>query len=257
MVCTGNTVIILIGMIALLIIAVMFVKNRTVFENFDTKKVSRTLNACPNEFPGSGSPLYYNKKGDGICCSTKPDGNTCKQPLCALSGKKGGLKSCFDLKMDVIKEVSRFFCPSKLPNGYGDLKTLSGGCTDSPVNSQLTAPRLTNANKCKMYLDSRGAPDDKNPAEDNCITQKLIEIYGASCFGTECQSFKEYVPSKKMNLFGLKFTDTNGQRRTCYHTSSYADYIGTYNGLDKSSLVCSNARGAFVDRTIDPKSLTA
>ena len=257
MVCTGNTVIILIGMIALLIIAVMFVKNRTVFENFNTKKVSRTLNACPNEFPGSGSTLYYNKKGDGICCSTKLEGNTCKQPLCALSGKKGGLKSCFDLKMDVIKEVSRFFCPSKLPNGYGDLKTLSGGCTDSPVNSQLTAPRLTNANKCKMYLDSSGAPDDKHPAEDNCITQKIIEDNGASCFGTECQSFKEYVPSKKMNLFGLKFTDTNGQRRTCYQTSSYAGYIGTYNGLDTSSLVCSNARGAFVDRTIDPKSLTA
>ena len=253
---TGNTVIILIGVIALLIIAVIFVKNRVVFENFNTKKESRTLNSCPNETTSTGNLLYYSKHGDGICCATKPEGNTCKQPICSLSGRNGELKSCFDIKKDMLKDISTQICPSKLPNCYGDLKAARFGCTDSPLNAQLSAPMLTNANKCKVYMDHSGRFDDKNSAADDCISQKKIDDHAKLCFGTECQSFVEYIPSKKMNLYDLKFTDIDGQRRTCYDRESYIMYRGSGNGLDKSSIICENAKMAFVDRTIDPKSLT-
>ena len=254
---TSNTPIILLGVIALLIIAVMFMKKRAVFENFVIKKELITLNSCPNEDPRSGKLLYYNKKGDGICCSTKPEGDTCKQPTCLLSGRNDELISCIDYKKELLEGLGTHICPSKLPNCYINLKTLSGGCTDSPLNAQLTEPKLPNANKCKLYTDGKGNLDISNPVADNCITQKIIEDNSKSCFGTECQSYVEYIPSKNMNLYGLKFTDKDGQRRICYAANSYAEYRGSWDGFDKSSLVCSNARGAFVDRTIDPKSLTA
>ena len=60
---------------------------------------------------------------------------------------------------------------------------------------------------------------------DACKLMGDLESMSKECIGPDCQPFSRYNSTSKTNLIGMDFTDSAGDRHTCYSNDSYTNFL--------------------------------
>lgn len=255
----------LIMILATAVVLILFVIYDKYSEGFTNENSPRpAVTSCPAIGRRGKVTAYYDKK-DVMCCDGKVTNNKCDStPICTLGKPTDNIKSCADVTAKTMDEMSRAWCPEKLPNAFIDLEKGISGCTDSPVKANYKGPVRDSANKCNMYIryDEKNGEIDREylftnvgSQPDGCVLQKSVENLEKNCIGQDCVPFVRKVPSKNMTLIGLDFTDVDNVRRTCYDSGTYNDYLRKINPNTNiyqspyKEQVCSNAKALYIDKS--------
>lgn len=243
---------IIITITALVLLGLIYLnQKKNVCEGFSTNASTSSLSFCP-----TSTKPFFEKSGDTLCCNGTVQGNTCVgKPVCALSSSHKSLPTCQAFMKTYLETQGKKICPSTMPNYFENQTTGINGCTDGPLNTNMSGPNLNSANMCTLYTD-----DTKNLKDPkSCYNQK--NLADTSCFGKECTKSLSSQKNSNTNLVMVEFSDLDGHKHTCYTKESYVEYLnhskpgwqsGTFNP-DKNISICEVAKKVYIDRTMNSK----
>lgn len=249
----------LVALIIIIIILLGYIYlNSKITEQFvdslqsDNTPPSQTyyLTSCP---PGFNS--FYNNNGDIICCDGDIVANKCLgDKQCTLGNTGDGLPNCVDYILADYKQKATSSCSSSMPQYFEDAATNSKGCTNGPLNSTLTGPKMTSQPSCTIYSSMELNQNSKN----SCYNQQLLD--NTQCFGTNCTKTIEQPQANGPVLIAIGFTDSTGMHRVAYTRQSMENYLNVTNphwkdsgfiDLSKNINVAEVAKAYYVDKTME------
>lgn len=265
-------ILLICGMAVILIIFIYFDskycdskdgKYNNIKEGFATSKMS----VCPDFIEYDTYGYHDGKIATTLCCNKALEGGKCTgTPVCTLGNGTDNIKGCTDVTTELYNTMAKDMCPSTLPNLYFNRSKMSLGCTDGAVNANFKAP-LSKTSKICQYYFKKGAKDFKSDNYDNdanatnadaCKLMGDLESMSKECIGPDCQPFSRYNSTSKTNLIGMDFTDSAGDRHTCYSNDSYTNFLkkirpGT-NMQSNNINLCDIAKKVYIDKTLQVSS---
>ena len=255
-------ILVICAMAAILIIFIYFDSKDGKYNNIKEGFAASKMSVCPDLLANETYGYHDGKVGTTLCCATALEKGKCTgKSVCTLGNGTDKIKGCADVTKDLYINFSQHLCPSKLPNLYFNRSTLSLGCTDGAVDANFKAPVSKTSKICKYYL-KKGVKDLNGDAldmeanaskPDACGPMVELDRMTKDCMGSDCQPFSRYNPTSKTNLIGIDFTDSAGDRHTCYSTDSYRNFMNNTKAtapLQGNINICDIAKKVYVDKTV-------
>jgi hypothetical protein len=222
--------------------------------DMEIEPFTTSLSACP-----SGFQSFYNSNSDMICCEGTIFANKCLgERKCILNGK--GTKdtpNCVVFMEEEYGKKANELCPSTMTTYFENKTTKQKGCTQGPLNKNMTGPLRSDQPTCIIYSDF-----NKNmTSSDSCYQMKQADA--VECFGKNCSKRIIQLNKNGPPLVALEFQDDLGLIHVAYTRESLTNYLNVVQpnwkeqgiDLNVNINVADVAKAFYIDKTMDSSSI--